>query len=279
MKTLHRQLAPETRVLDAAQGLVEYVASDQTLDSYDEIILAKGWSFAARFRTNPVFVDSHSYYGIDKVLGRVVDMRVDGDQLIEVVKWATDVSENKLAQLGFQMTEKGYLKAVSVGFIPTKWCRRSDDEFTSVADTISGLAQGDRDRLRCIYQEQEQIELSACVIGANPSALAKAYHSGDIAEEYFARCGLDDDRMEDVSLAARAWEENESPATRELVVRNFQFLLSNQLRENQPNDAGSQTRSPGPSTTGRRSTVEDRQRSESERRRRWLKQVAESLGD
>ena len=32
--------------------------------------------------------------------------------------------------------------------------------------------------VRCIYIEQEQIELSLCVIGANPNAVAKAYKAG-----------------------------------------------------------------------------------------------------
>ena len=34
-----------------------------------------------------------------------------------------------------------------------------------------------------IYREQEQIELSQCILGANPNALAKAYAAGCLSEE------------------------------------------------------------------------------------------------
>jgi phage/plasmid-associated DNA primase len=46
--------------------------------------------------------------------------------LVETVKWAHDVPENRLAQLGYAMTKAGHLKAVSVGFIPTKMLTGGD---------------------------------------------------------------------------------------------------------------------------------------------------------
>jgi hypothetical protein len=173
MSTLTRTIAPKIRVLDEARGLVEYIASDETLDSYREIIRADGWKFDERFKSNPVFVDSHSYWGIRDVLGRVVDWRVEGGKLVEVVQWAIDVEENGLARLGFQMTSKGYLKAVSVGFLPVKMVHRNDDDFTTVADAMK-IAGEARDQVRTIYYEQQQIELSACVIGANRGIPATA---------------------------------------------------------------------------------------------------------
>jgi hypothetical protein len=36
---------------------------------------------------------------------------------------------------------------------------------------------------RRIYLEQEQMELSACIIGANPNALARAYKAGVIDDD------------------------------------------------------------------------------------------------
>ena len=42
---LIRTIHPEIRVIDEAEGLVEYVASDESIDSYREIIRAKGWKF------------------------------------------------------------------------------------------------------------------------------------------------------------------------------------------------------------------------------------------
>ena len=116
---LIRTIHPEVRVIDAKAGVVEYIASDESIDCHREIIKAAGWRFD-NFRKNAPFVDSHNYDSIECLLGRVTDFRVEGRQLIERVQWAVDVAEQPLARLGFNMTQAGYLKAVSVGFFPVK---------------------------------------------------------------------------------------------------------------------------------------------------------------
>jgi len=57
METLRRILHPETRIIDATKGIVDYVASDETIDSFKEIIRAAGWRFT-NFAKNSPFVDS-----------------------------------------------------------------------------------------------------------------------------------------------------------------------------------------------------------------------------
>lgn len=172
-----REIHPEIKILDEAEGLVEYVASDETLDHCREIIRADGWRFTF-FRKNAPFVDSHGTYSISQLLGSVVDARVEGKRLIEVVKWAHDVPENKLARIGFAMTKAGHLKAVSVGFKPLHYIT-DYAEIRAMAEDM-GIAPETAAGIRCIYTEQEQMELSACIIGANPAALARAYHAGAI---------------------------------------------------------------------------------------------------
>ena len=178
---IRRTIHPQIRILDSAQGLVEYVASDETIDHYGEIIRAKGWKFT-HFSKNAPFVDSHNYWCIERLLGQVVSFEVKRKRLIEVVKWAIDVTDNKLAQIGWQMTQGSYLKAVSVGFIPTRWVSNGRDPqlFEAELDDIGLDADA---KVRRIFQEQEQIELSACIIGANPNALAKAYKAGAIGDD------------------------------------------------------------------------------------------------
>ncbi len=199
MKTLHRTLHPEVKVLDATKGVVEYVASDESLDSYREIIRADGWRFN-RFSKNAPFVDSHDYDTLEKLLGQVVDFKVAGRKLIETVQWAIDVADNKLAQLGWKMTQAGYLKAVSVGFIPTKVVSKWDSDPMAYAAAMKDLGLGKDSNVRAIYLEQEQIELSACIIGANPNALAKSYKAGV----------LDDADLEFISLEATKREHPQS---------------------------------------------------------------------
>jgi hypothetical protein len=179
-KAIRRIIHPEIRVLDEKQGIVEYVASDETVDSYQEVVRADGWQFNL-FQKNAPFVDSHNYESIKQLVGRVLDFKVEGGKLIETVKWANDVPENELAQIGWKMTAAGYLKAVSVGFFPKAAVSCYDSNtgaFTSLCATM-GL---DATKVRTIYTRQEQIELSACIIGANPNALAKAMKDGVVGE-------------------------------------------------------------------------------------------------
>jgi len=172
---LIRTLHPEVEILDAGAGTVEYVASDESIDSYREIIRADGWRFKAFVKNSP-FVDSHDYSTIEKCLGKVIDFQVRGGQLVETVQWAIDVPENKLAQIGWKMTQAGYLKAVSVGFYPTRCLSTGDGREWS--DQLAELGLDAKDAPRCIYVEQEQVELSCCIIGANANALAKSYKAG-----------------------------------------------------------------------------------------------------
>lgn len=185
MKTIHRTLHPEIKVLDAKKGLMEYIASDETLDSYREVIRADGWRFDL-FKKNSPFVDSHNYDSIDCCLGKVVDFAVKGKRLVETVQWAIDVPTNTLAIHGFQMASNGYLPAVSVGFFPVKYVSRFDQNpggYNSELEKL-GLKPDEANCPRCIYTEQQQIELSACIIGANPNALAKAYKAGVIDDGF-----------------------------------------------------------------------------------------------
>ena len=182
MKTLIRTLHPEVKVIDQAKGIVDYVSSDETVDHHREIIRAGGWRFTY-FKKNAPFVDSHNYNCIDRQLGKVIDFRVQDGRLVERVQWAIDVPDNKLAQLGWKMTLGGYLKAVSVGFIPIRSASSYDSDPSDWREHLSQLGLTEETGVRRIYLEQEQYELSACIIGANPNALARAYKGGAIGDE------------------------------------------------------------------------------------------------
>lgn len=178
--TVRRTIHPEVRVLDEKEGLVEYIASDETLDSYKEIIRAEGWRFNL-FKKNSPFVDSHDYRSIDRLLGKVIEARIDRTKkrLVETVQWAKDASE--LAALGWRLTAGGFLKAVSVGFWPVRYASAMDADWKKQLAAL-GLDPASADLPRRIYLEQEQVELSACVLGANPSAVALAYKAQCIGD-------------------------------------------------------------------------------------------------
>lgn len=175
-------LQAKANILDEKNGIIEYLASDQTIDSDREIVMAKGWRFD-EFAKNSPFVDSHDYSSIEHKLGEVVDYRIDGDSLIETVKWLKDVPEHRLATIGWKMTLAGMPPACSVGFTPINAVNRKG----SSAAWNAACQLVNQDPLKTsatrICLEQQQRELSAVIIGANPNAVAKSYKAGALTDD------------------------------------------------------------------------------------------------
>jgi hypothetical protein len=167
-----RTIHPEIRVIDASAGIVDYIASDETLDCYNEIIAARGWLFD-RFEKNAPLVNSHDYSDIKQQLGRITDFYVKDGKLHNRAQFAIDVPQNELALLAFSMVEKQYLKACSVGFMPVEWLSRWNDK--TLADFTDECARlkVDPGAVGTIFTKQQQIELSVCIIGANQNALVE----------------------------------------------------------------------------------------------------------
>lgn len=242
--TLRRSMTVVPKILNADAGLVEYVASNETLDSYNEVIAAKGWRFT-RFQKNAPFVDSHNYWSIDKLLGEVEGARIEGRNLVERVRWAKDVEENKLAQLGWKMTLGGFLKAVSVGFIPVRYVGNGKDGWTQALAAL-GLKPEDASAIRYIYLEQEQIELSACIIGANPDALAKSYDAGCVRDADLAAVGFTDDDMNFLTIAGKSLDKPDlDDLTRTLIAREMSRITAREHKHSPGSMKHHTSNSPG----------------------------------
>lgn len=255
---LRRSLNVETRVLSEAEGLVEYVASDATLDCYREVIDPRGWQFT-HFAKNAPFVDSHDYWSIEKQLGKVVSFEVVGGKLLNTVKWAKEIAENKLAVLGWKMTLGGFLKAVSVGFMPVKAYWAGSNEFAEAAKALN-LDVETTGKCRRIFTAQEQIELSACILGANPNALAKAWEAGAVKDADLAGVGFDDDDLHFLRAAGRALEKPETDeVTRTLIAREMGRIAGRSKISGRPGDGTGDS-------AGRRAAAELAERRAAERR-------------
>lgn len=150
--------------LEPGAPVLDFVASDDTLDRYDETIVASGWQLANYLR-NPVFQNSHKYGDIMFTLGKslVTEVRnVSGrDALCQRILFATGI--NPMAKIAHDLYKGGFLNAVSVGFIPIRWENGSDQ---------AGY--------RRKYVEQELLELSAVAVPANPNALVMGIKSGAV---------------------------------------------------------------------------------------------------
>lgn len=222
---LRRALNVTAKVISEQEGTVEFVASDETLDCYREIVRVGGWRFT-HFAKNAPFVDSHDYSSITKLLGQVTDWRIEKGQLVEVVKYSRE--PGTLAEWAFKMVRDGFLRAVSVGFVPvsmvSKWDQDQKDFLATIADLKldAQLAA----QVRVIYREQEQIELSQCVIGANPNALAKAYKAGCLTEEDIDKFSAIIAATKNASPAADSADAGEaSPRTKLAILAEIQRHL------------------------------------------------------
>lgn len=268
---LIRSLDVEAKILSAADGTVEYIASNETLDSYNEVVAAKGWRFN-RFKSNAPFVDSHNYYSIEKLLGSVTGVRFEGKNLMATVKWAKDVPENKLAQLGWKMTEGGFLKAVSVGFFPVRYVRNGGDGWSQALADLGLKAEAGAE-IRYIYLEQELIELSSCIIGANPDALAKSYDAGCIKDADLAACGFTDEDMDFVSAAGKALDKPDvDNVTRLLIGAEMRRIAGRAGPQNHSQDSTTRTTSNSPGKPGG-GEIAERQAAERKAFLRELKRI------
>lgn len=180
MSTIRRTLSTETKVLDSAKGLVEYMASDETIDSAREVVSVSGWNFG-KFNKNSPFVDSHDYSSIEKLVGKIVDWRIENNQLVMVAQWARDIP-GSLGELGWKLTEGGFLKAVSVGFWPLQVATRWDADREAFKAALKKVKKTEADGVNVVYLQQELVELSSCILGANPNAVARAYKAGTLSD-------------------------------------------------------------------------------------------------
>jgi HK97 family phage prohead protease len=146
------------------EPVMDFIASDETLDRYNEVISVDGWDLQ-NFRKNPVIPDCHDYSSITKILGRASSISVaggpDARQLVNRVEFCTD---NPMGSLAYKMAKGGFIKSQSVGFIPLEWTNGSG-----------------KDEPARKYTKQELLEVSLVVVPANPGAtIGLALKSGAV---------------------------------------------------------------------------------------------------
>src|ERR1043166_6176095 len=217
---------------------LEFVASDETLDRYDEIVMASGWKLDS-YQRNPVFQNAHKYGDIIFTLGKALITEVRGTGarsipgsagvpagdfrsslsslpspcLFQRIQFAVDI--NPMAKIAYGLYKGKFLNAVSVGFVPVRW--ENGTEKTSY---------------RRKYIEQELLEVSAVGIPANPNALALGLKSGaieksDIQETFdLLRHALD--RSADLQ-SARATPEGAPTCSRQALDHQQILKLTRDL--------------------------------------------------
>jgi HK97 family phage prohead protease len=137
-----------------------FVFSDESVDRYGDVILARGWDLA-NFNANPIALFAHDAGTVENVIGCAKNVRVEGSRLIGDIEFmSADVNPN--AEAVYQMVKGGFLKTVSVGFQPIEWELAKD----------KSRPQGVN------FKKQELLEISIVPIPANANALVQAKAAG-----------------------------------------------------------------------------------------------------
>lgn len=135
-------------------GILRHVTSDETLDRQGDIVTAKGWNLEDYLK-NPVILWAHSHR--DLPIGQCLDIGVKRKKLIaEGLYPSQDLHE--FGNTVYRLSARKYLRAVSVGFMPTKF------ELLDEENPWGGIK----------VTEQDLWEYSVVPVPANPNALQLA---------------------------------------------------------------------------------------------------------
>lgn len=135
---------------------VRFVASDETVDRYGDVIRASGWQLDS-FRKNPVLLFGHD--ATDLPVGKVEPIAVEGTRLIAHAQFAPE-GLDPFADTVWAFVDKGFLNAVSVGFMPLA--------------APNPIYDADKHLTGFEWIAQELLELSVVPVPANPNALQLA---------------------------------------------------------------------------------------------------------
>lgn len=157
---LHKEFFAQTK--EAGDNVIEFVASDETIDRDGDIIRASGWDLK-NYKKNPVVLLGHDYGSFP--IGKAPSIRVEDKALIAPVEFALEDSGN-VGEVAFKLAKGGFLRGMSVGF---RAIAKEEDE-----DVAPGY----------IFTKQELFEVSIVTVPANPNALARGLISEQEAEAW-----------------------------------------------------------------------------------------------
>jgi HK97 family phage prohead protease len=139
---------------DESARTIRFIASDETVDRYGDVVSVKGWSLA-NYRQNPIFLWGHDY---DEPIGRVMEVGVEDGRLMATARLADEGTSPFIDRLWKSIKQK-FINAVSVGFMV-----HSEKDYEQILDE-------DEHFTGFHFLRQELLEISLVAVPANPSAL------------------------------------------------------------------------------------------------------------
>ena len=167
---------PEIRKVDAETRTVEFVASDNSVDSYGTVLPVDKWDLK-RYQNNGIVGYMHDVYGDswtksadpDDIIGKGEAFVEDDKLVVRITFEPADLNER--ADKIYRKIQFGSLHAVSVGFRATAKGHKGDEE------------RGENPNVY-YYNGQELLEVSVVNIPANANALKRSMEEEEAVREY-----------------------------------------------------------------------------------------------
>lgn len=150
----------KVKQVDFDNNQVEIVIANKSVDRDSEVVLPM--AFKKKIKTyldNPVVLFGHNHWS--PPVGKMVDYKITEDEFVAIDQFA--VAEYDFAALLWRLYSGGYMKAASVGFMPTAF----DDDEEKKLPGQRGVT----------YTEAELLEHSLVPVGSNRNALVKVYNA------------------------------------------------------------------------------------------------------
>ena len=157
---LKKTYVTEVKAVAGEDLTLAFTISDGDVDRDRDTISPKGWDLKS-FRKNPVVLFAHDSRQPPIAQATKIGLE-DKTRLVAHAKF-TPEDLNPFGFMIFRMFEQRFMRATSVGFLPTKYEWVEDDE-----ERRGGID----------FLKQELLEFSAVPVPANPRALIQAHELG-----------------------------------------------------------------------------------------------------
>jgi HK97 family phage prohead protease len=147
-------LGSVARAANNGSRVITFCFSDGSVDRMGDIIDPYGWDTSA-FKKNPICLWAHDATSLP--IGRVRRTYVSADRFMGDIEFASAETYPFADQI-YRLVVDGFVKAVSVGFIPIEW------DWADTKDRPTGID----------FKRQELLEISVVPVPANANALVEA---------------------------------------------------------------------------------------------------------
>ena len=148
--------------------ILQYKFTDATTDRYSDRIIAKGVDLE-KYRANPIVLAFHNSW--DFPIGSTIKAWYD-KETDSVKGWVlfydANIDDSGFAESVFKFASSGAVKTGSIGFIPKKARRPTDEEKKEFGMQEWGV----------VYEEIELLEYSIVPLPANPSSMQEPISKG-----------------------------------------------------------------------------------------------------